>query len=286
MYRDLSIQPATRQDEREVRRLLQNAELRHEHLDWTHPLDLLDQGPFLLARSGRECVACLACSPDLPGSAWVRLFMVAPGLSPSQAWTQLWRPALDLLIEGGVSEVGALPIENRLAPMLEGAGFRRTDEVVFLAWEAPPPPSTPAPAALRGLRLGDLPAVAAVDQLAFAPLWQLSEQSLRQAFEQAEVATVAVSDGRLVGYQVSTASSLGAHLARLAVHPDFQRRGLGSMLVSDALGQLHRRGFDRATVNTQRSNLPSLALYDRLGFRRSGLDYPVYTLSLGSGLSG
>jgi len=56
--------------------------------------------------------------------------------------------------------------------------------------------------------------------------------------------------------------------------------------VSDALGQLHRRGFDRATVNTQRSNLPSLALYDRLGFRRSGLDYPVYTLSLGSGLSG
>jgi len=51
-------------------------------------------------------------------------------------------------------------------------------------------------------------------------------------------------------------------------------------LVTDALHQLHRRGFDRVTVNTQESNLPSLSLYARLGFRRTGQVYPVHTLAL------
>ncbi len=278
-----TIRTATAQDQRIVRRLLLDATFRHEHLDWIHALDLLDQGPFLLAESGDECVACLACPPDVPGSAWLRLLLVSRRTRPAQAWPALWPPAHRLLAESGVFEAAALPVSDWLVPLLEESGFRCADEVVFLVREGLPPAPSPGPAELRSLRLGDLPAVTVVDRLGFAPLWQLSERSLRQALEQSEVATVALVDGAVIGYQMCTGSSLGAHLARLAVHPRLQNRGLGRLLVTDALHQLHRRGFDRVTVNTQESNLPSLSLYARLGFRRTGQDYPVYTLKLNQG---
>jgi ribosomal protein S18 acetylase RimI-like enzyme len=47
-------------------------------------------------------------------------------------------------------------------------------------------------------------------------------------------------------------------------------------LVRDTLDQFDRRGALRVTVNTQENNEVSLALYDKLGFRKTGETYPVY----------
>ncbi len=260
-----------------MRRLLEDAPFRHEHLDWIHALDLIEQPPFLVAETGGGVVACLACPPDVPGSAWLRLFLVGRRTRPSQAWAALWEAASRLLAESGVTQAAALPVRERLVPLIVDSGFRCSDEVVFLVWEGPPPAPAAAAAEVRGLAPADLDAVVAVDHQAFVPLWQLSERSLQRALDQSAVATVALVDGTIVGYQICTGSGLGAHLARLAVDPRYQRQGVARLLVTDALRQLHRRGFDRTTVNTQESNQPSLALYAQLGFRRTGQDYPVYT---------
>jgi ribosomal protein S18 acetylase RimI-like enzyme len=91
---------------------------------------------------------------------------------------------------------------------------------------------------------------------------------------------VAEADGQIIGYQLSTRNPLGAHLARLAVRPESQGRGVGRALVADLIQQAERRSMYHLTVNTQNDNLSSLALYKKIGFRETGDCYPVYQLQV------
>jgi len=131
---------------------------------------------------------------------------------------------------------------------------------------------------IRGMLQYDLPAVAAVDAAAFEPLWQNSLPSLERAYPQAVLATVVEADGRVLGYQLSTRNPLGAHLARLAVLPGLQGRGLGRALVADLIQQAEWHGMFHLSVNTQSDNSASLRLYKRIGFRETGERYPVYQI--------
>jgi ribosomal protein S18 acetylase RimI-like enzyme len=56
-------------------------------------------------------------------------------------------------------------------------------------------------------------------------------------------------------------------IARLFVAPSAFRRGVGTALAQHALAQARGR---RVRVGTGAANLPALALYERLGFRRVG----------------
>jgi ribosomal protein S18 acetylase RimI-like enzyme len=124
---------------------------------------------------------------------------------------------------------------------------------------------------------GDLPTVAELDAHAFLPLWQNPLDALERALPQATVATVIEDERGLVGYQISTANPFGAHLARLAVRPDAQRKGLGSLIVTDLIQRLEHKGIARLTVNTQSDNYASLALYRKMGFVLTGEKFPVYS---------
>ena len=53
------------------------------------------------------------------------------------------------------------------------------------------------------------------------------------------------------------------NITSLVVHPDHQRRGIGKLLISEAL----RRGSGMTfSVSTGANNAPALALYGRFGF--------------------
>ena len=81
-------------------------------------------------------------------------------------------------------------------------------------------------------------------------------------------------------YQISTQHRQGGHLARIAVLPSEQGRGLGEGLAREALHFFQARGVRLVTVNTQADNHRSLRLYRRLGFDLFGYDVPVWTLAL------
>ncbi len=116
-----------------------------------------------------------------------------------------------------------------------------------------------------------------VDAAAFEPLWQNSLPALSKAFSQAIYASVAENESGFVGYQLSTGNPFGAHLARLAVRPEAQGHGIASALISDLMTHVcHDESLSRITVNTQSDNGTSLALYEKIGFRRTGEQYPVY----------
>ena len=268
-------------DRSQVAGLLSRATWRHFHLDWRDPLDLLAQQPNLVAFRGDRLVAHFASPPDPDRTAWLRSFCVEASLSPLTAWRPLWAEAAATCIALNVSRVASLLSGEWMRPLLTEAGFREKNAVVFFEWRGRNLPTAgPAPGRVRSLVTADLPSVVEVDTRAFAPLWRNSLASLMSAMSQAIVATGVEIEGRLVGYQLTTASPFGAHLARLAVEPELQGRGLATALVSDLIQQLGRRGFDAVTLNTQADNVRSQDLYRRLGFRETGQRYPVFEVSL------
>jgi ribosomal protein S18 acetylase RimI-like enzyme len=93
-------------------------------------------------------------------------------------------------------------------------------------------------------------------------------------------ATVAENEKGIIGYQLSTGSGQRAHLARLAVHPAVQGKGAGRALLNDLFMYLIQTGVPRLSVNTQSDNQVSLSLYQRMGFVRTGEQYPVYTFDI------
>src|SRR5574337_1230102 len=124
--------------------------------------------------------------------------------------------------------------------------------------------------------------MAAVDNDSFAPPWEYSRNVLRQAMAQSSLVTVAEIDGEIVGYQISSGGREGAHLARLAVLPDLQGRGIGRALTMHMIEHFEKRGAARITVNTQRDNTASLNVYHALGFEATGEYYVVWQHTLGT----
>jgi len=58
-----------------------------------------------------------------------------------------------------------------------------------------------------------------------------------------------------------------AELCELHVHPRFQRRGIGTRLVREAIRQARRDGFPAMYLETEESNSPARRAYEKAGFR-------------------
>jgi ribosomal protein S18 acetylase RimI-like enzyme len=241
-------------------------------------LDWIGSPPFFVLENQGQIVSALACPPDPPSVAWVRLFVNSGKLSLGESWQMLWEAAhLDLAHKDGFT-VAAIVLQDWYHSLLINSGFFSRQSIVMLErdQQAPVDIILPVGFSIRGMYQYDLPAVAEVDAAAFEPLWQNSLPSLERAYPQAVLATVVEADGQVLGYQLSTRNPLGAHLARLAVRPELQGRGIGRALVADLIQQAQRRSMYHLTVNTQSDNSASLALYKKIGFQETGERYPVY----------
>jgi ribosomal protein S18 acetylase RimI-like enzyme len=227
-------------------------------------------------------LSALGCPPDPPQVAWIRVFAVASGVSLGGSWKSLWDPARARLDESDVATAAALVSAGWMEPLLQASGFSLVNEVIFLEHRLNGTAQSPRhPGRLRPMQAADLAAVLALDEQAFSPLWRFSPSTLAAALAAAGKASVAEADGRLVGYHITTESPFGAHLARLAVVPEWQGRGLGRALAVEARRWAERRGLQMLSVNTQADNTASRRLYRSLGFAESGQVFPVYELPLG-----
>jgi ribosomal protein S18 acetylase RimI-like enzyme len=279
----VTIRPAIPADRQQLANLIHFENNVHRHLDWRAPLDWIGFSPFLVYENRSTLLAVLACPPDPPQVSWIRLFATAFNLPVVRAWDSLWSVATDDLRGSTEADwVAALSLWPWFGGILENAGFFIDNQVVMLHWEKGNliPDNKSQDVWIRLMNYDDLEFVHAVDAAAFSPLWQNSLPSLELAYRQAYIATVAESQDKLVGYQISTATPLGGHLARLAVLPEYQGQGIGRALLHDLLDQFKRRGAQRVTVNTQSDNLASLHLYQKSGFTLTGEEFPVYLYPL------
>jgi ribosomal-protein-alanine N-acetyltransferase len=256
----------------------------HRHLDWRSPLEWLGNPYYWALEEGRHITAALACPPEVDGIAWVRLFVYTGHWSPENAWDLLWGTAKEEIMCAGGATVAAIAMQPWFQKILDESGFENHQQIVMLEWRSQIWPSSSAEGVqIRTLTEADIPAVTRVDNAAFEPLWHNSFETLQRAFSQALIATVAESREGIIGYQLTTGHGQRAHLARLAVHPSMQGRGIGRVLLSDLFAYLMRTGTTRLSVNTQSDNKVSLKLYKNMGITRTGEEYPVYTFEVPAG---
>jgi ribosomal protein S18 acetylase RimI-like enzyme len=279
---DIRVRSAVLTDRNQIASLLHISPTLHRHLDWRYPLDWLGSAPFLVLEARGQVISALACPPDPPEIAWVRLFVTSGMISLEESWQTLWEAARLELTHKGRFMAAAIVLQDWYHGLLQASQFSSRQSIVMLerAEQAPIASSLPVGFSIRTMFPYDLPAVAEVDAAAFDLLWQNSLPALELAYPQAVLATVVEAGGQMLGYQLSTRNPFGAHLARLAVRPDLQGRGIGQALVADLVQQADRRGLYRLTVNTQSDNAASLALYKKTGFHETGERYPVYQLQI------
>ena len=255
----------------------------HRHLDYRPPLDWIGYTPFLVLEQASRIEAALACPPDPPAIAWIRLFAAATQIPVATAWDVLWSESFtQLLADPKILFAAAIPLYGWFEALLKRNHFQKTHSIVMLSWDGPRLPEPPSNLAItvRPMTLDDLVDVEFIDSASFSLVWQNSHTYLEIAFRQAAVATVAEYEEHLVGYQISTGTPIGGHLARLAVLPDVQGKGIGYALLYDLLDHFGQRSAHTITVNTQKDNLASLSLYRKAGFQLTGEEYPIYQLEL------
>ncbi len=61
-----------------------------------------------------------------------------------------------------------------------------------------------------------------------------------------------------------------AHIIMLAIHPQFQRQGLGQALLWALLKSACDRQLERSTLEVRDSNLAAFSLYKKFGFKEAG----------------
>lgn len=269
-------------------RQLESAAYRHVHLDWQVLPELLASPDFRsrVAREGGRIRALIGAtihtSPYSPQRvAWLRLILPSDSPRHDDALDLAWQALSAALRAEGVSHVGLLSLDPWIESPAARWGFARTNAVITLRRESGPLPEPPAaPFAIRDVSLADLPDVANLDAMAFAPIWHHNRETLAAASRQAATFTRLDEGPAIAGYQLSTWHMDTGHLARLAIRPDLHGRGLGAALVGGMLRFFQERGVRIITVNTQADNMSSQRLYHKLGFQASGHSVSYWSIDL------
>ena len=123
---------------------------------------------------------------------------------------------------------------------------------------------------IRKMTLDDVPAVVELDQKSFSLPWP--ERSFRYELtaNPASRCWVAELDGQVVGMIVVWLIGDEAHVANLATHPVFRRRGIAKRLLSHALQQLVQEGARSSFLEVRESNLAAQAMYRKFGYMETG----------------
>ena len=82
-------------------------------------------------------------------------------------------------------------------------------------------------------------------------------------------------ENRLAGYTILSHAAGESHLLNLCIAPDWQRRGLGSILLGHAIREARQAGCSHMFLEVRPSNPAGIELYRRHGFEVVG-ERPAY----------
>lgn len=286
----LRVRRAVAEDHHQIANLLLYEANTHRHLDWRPPLEWIGSPNYWVLEEDGHIAAALACPEDPPHVAWIRLFGYHPHLSATEAWSALWEAACNEIIHSdSQTQIAVIVVKHWFQNILLSSGFELKQNITLLQLTSENVRSFPAPQGIqiRSMQASEMHAVTEVDLAAFGMFWHNTFDALQKARLQSLSATVAEDDsGVIVGYQLSTGNLFGAHLARLAVRPEAQGKGVGAALVSDLFQRIGVSQLERLSVNTQADNAASMSLYKKLGFVRTGENFPVLVYPISKGFNG
>ncbi|MET0378502.1 MAG: ribosomal protein S18-alanine N-acetyltransferase [Spongiibacteraceae bacterium] len=121
---------------------------------------------------------------------------------------------------------------------------------------------------IRALGIGDVEDLLTIEQAAAAYPW--SRRQFSDGLAAKEFGWGIEIDRRLVAFTIFNAVLDETTLLDIAVHPDFQRRGLARKLLAAALRELPKCSRVRCLLEVRVSNGAAITLYKSLGFNEDG----------------
>jgi ribosomal-protein-alanine N-acetyltransferase len=119
---------------------------------------------------------------------------------------------------------------------------------------------------LRWLIRRDMPEVLHIEQQCFEHAW--SEDDYIRCLRQRNcIGMVAEHQERIVGSMVYELHKSRLHVLNFAVHPDFQRQGVGAAMVRKLVSKLSPQRRNRIMLEVRERNLPAQLFWRALGFR-------------------
>jgi [ribosomal protein S18]-alanine N-acetyltransferase len=106
--------------------------------------------------------------------------------------------------------------------------------------------------------------------------WYLVAEELHELQSASEDAATEDEDSRIIGYAGLWAIEDEGHITNVAVHPDFRRKHLGSILVGMLIDETKKEGLKRFTLEVRASNRAAISLYEKFGFVSAGVRKGYY----------
>lgn len=126
---------------------------------------------------------------------------------------------------------------------------------------------------LKSLTEAELSQVIELDNLCFGGLWSLEGYQREIKSPNSELLIICFNlnqEEKVIGLGCFWSILEEAHLTILAIHPDFQRQGLGTLLLNKLLESAQKKGLERATLEVGENNQLALNLYKKFGFTIAG----------------
>jgi ribosomal-protein-alanine N-acetyltransferase len=129
---------------------------------------------------------------------------------------------------------------------------------------------------IRLVQRRDVPDLLAIENVQFPEPW--TKNMLLDEISNVETRryTVAVLDGRIIGYLGVMFVLDDLHINTLGTLPAFEGRGVATSLMDDAWRDAKERGVKRATLEVAASNHRAQRLYYRYGFKPVGVRKNYY----------
>jgi len=135
--------------------------------------------------------------------------------------------------------------------------------------------------AIRPMTVEDLEQVVEIDQLSFSLPWPAHSfryELLENDVSRQWVVEMQSTNGTLkvIGMIVVWLIMDEAHIATIAVHPEYRGRGIGRQILIAALGECAAQGALSATLEVRERNAIAIDMYRKLGFEVVGLRKRYY----------
>ena len=130
---------------------------------------------------------------------------------------------------------------------------------------------------IREMHTSDLPEVLEIECICFTTPWDIRSFEYELGYKDT-ILKVAVLNNQIIGYVCVRTILDITHILNLVVLPDFRRKGIGSMLLRDALNELKRLKPDinLITLEVRESNTAAIELYEKFGFKVMGKRISYY----------
>jgi len=126
---------------------------------------------------------------------------------------------------------------------------------------------------VKNLTEKELDQVLELDSLCFGGLWSLDgyKREIASPNSCLLILTINIKESeKVIGLGCFWSILEEAHLTILAIHPDFQGKSLGKLLLTKLLEKEEKKGLERATLEVGENNKKALNLYKQFGFVEAG----------------